>query len=804
MPSSLVRPLAPPLTYTPPVPAPPLPSSALSRWLGPIGSALLLILLIAALAAIGRVEGASSPSQYRLATVAAAYWSILISAPLAAAYLLAGVGLGRLANPLFRGSRSALWIQSAVGVGLMLWLSHLLGTLGLLSGHAGMYAAWAAIALGLFLLLDQVFRGDLRPENWPVAPGWIIVAVPGLAITLVAACSPPGWLWESEKAGFDVRSYHLQLAREWADGPRLWPLAHNVYSYLPGYVEAAYTHIAAMMRIADGPIRPGSPPPPALISGTGIGILACQMLHAGLGLLTALLTARAVFAMLSVASTVPPTIGSAMVGAAYSKHPEPVPPTLGSAIVGADHPQRPSPLSSADIEVRHFVSPTLPAILSGAIFLSIPWIIVVGSLAYNELAVTALSAGALLAAADTSATPWRRGTLAGLLVGLACSAKPTAALLVTPWVAFALLGLMPARRWPIAGITGTLAAAAATLPWLIRNYVPVLNPIFPFGTRWFGIIHWTNEQADRYAAAHHADPAADRLSLLFSTDRGILHDQWSLLFPAALVAFAIAAASPRTQRPAILLGLGTLASLTAWLVLTHVQSRFLIPLAVPMAALLGLAAFATLSAARRLGASALPRVARALALAAAPIALATRAVFIFATQNDLRPNALLAPSIPDLTGASMESEFAVATDVERNEFLAHAPSPEVFANLGIDPDKTIYLLGDSAPLYFKGSILYHTTWDRSPLGDAIRAHPDDDSPWVDWLRAQGVRYILVNMAELHRLCDIDHWYDPDVTPDLALRFTARWCDPIRAWPQSGQYLVRLRDRADGPADRRSP
>lgn len=733
--------------------------SALLRWLGPLGAPSLVIVLIGLLATVGRVEGNFDATKVRIASVAAAYYTLLIAVPVAGAYLFAGVGFGRLLRPVIGASRGALWIQAAAGVGMLLWISHLMGVAGLLSGKTGPYWAVGVLLVGLGLFVHQVLRGDLRPEQWPVAPGWIMLASPGLAIMLVAACSPPGWLWESEKGGFDVRSYHLQLAREWADGRGIEPLAHNVYSYLPGYMEAAFTHIGALTRLGDAlKSRAGAAAEPALIGGSGFGVLACQVLHAGLGLLTALLVGRVVHALL----------------------------TRTRAGDRGD---------------------TLAAVIAAASAVSVPWVIVVGSMAYNELAVTALGAGALLAAVDVGASPWRRAVIVGLLVGLACSAKPTAAFLVTPWVGLALLGHMPAKRWPAAVAVGSAAGLAAMAPWMARNYAAAGNPVFPFGTSIFGRGGWTAEQLARYAGAHGAETGADRLGLLFSADRGVLHPQWALLFVIALLAGLLSLAlRPHRRAGALLVG-GTLAALAAWLMLTHVQSRFLVPLVVPMTVLVGLATGGILRAARDMGASAVPRAALGIGCAALPVALAGQAAMNFAGQMGSRPNALLVGGVADLTGASLEEEFAVQSESEQADTLARAPSPELYCNLGVDYDKTVYLLGDSTPLYFKGRVRYHTTWDASPLGNAIRGEASasgDDARWVAALRGEGIEYVLVNMSELDRLSSTDRWYDPAVTPEVVRRFMGRWGDLVRAWPQSGQALFRLREQPIPDANPANP
>src|SRR5690606_23979489 len=125
-------------------------------------------------------------------------------------------------------------------------------------------------------------------------------------------------------------------------------------SFLPGYVEAAFYQLAVMMG------APAQPPAPGqafgLLAGDGSGLIAAQLLHAGLGLGAAILVGRAA------------RLAARRAGARDD--------------VGA-----------------------LAGALAGALFISIPWVIVTGSLAYNEMALLALFAGALIAAMDEGLGP---------------------------------------------------------------------------------------------------------------------------------------------------------------------------------------------------------------------------------------------------------------------------------------------------------------------------------------------------------------------------------------------------------------
>ncbi|MCA9292010.1 MAG: hypothetical protein KDA25_12840, partial [Phycisphaerales bacterium] len=87
------------------------------------------------------------------------------------------------------------------------------------------------------------------------------------------------------------------------------------------------------------------------------------------------------------------------------------------------------------------------AAIATALVLVTPWVVVVGSLAYDEAAVNLLLATALLALVDPDIGPRRAAALAGVAAGAACGAKLTSVgFVVAPLVA-CLVITRPARRW---------------------------------------------------------------------------------------------------------------------------------------------------------------------------------------------------------------------------------------------------------------------------------------------------------------------------------------------------------------------
>jgi hypothetical protein len=283
----------------------------------------------------------------------------------------------------------------------------------------GPLVAWGVLLPGVVLLVRTIVReagAGSVVEGSPIVrvatshelawPLGLIVAM----LIIVAACSPPGWLWASEGRGYDSLSYHLQLPQEWLASGRLWPSEHNVYSYLPGYIEGAFAHVALLA----GAGRPGAGGEPwGLLADEGRGAFSAQFFSSAMALLASWTLAH----VLRRALAVPREIAGLM----------------------------------------------------GVALLALPWVVVTASLSYNDVAVLLFFAGACAVAMDASMSPVRRGALAGLLVGAACSCKPTALLFVGAPVGLLLLSQSRRGDWGRLIAAGSFTGLAMIAPWLIRN-----------------------------------------------------------------------------------------------------------------------------------------------------------------------------------------------------------------------------------------------------------------------------------------------------------------------------------------------
>lgn len=714
--------------------------------------------------------------------------TLLDAGPFVLAWLLAALGIGRLALRLVplegRGDArdASLVLEAALGAACLLWLAHVMGVLGALrAGPLGTALGWGPIALGAaFLLLPARGVPGRVPDDashiaqrlglgWPSWPIWVAGA-PALAVLLYACCVPPGLLWRSEAGQFDTLSYHLQLPREWLAMGRLWPVDHNAYSWLPSYVEASFLHVAAL----------GASPATAL---SPRAIIGAQLLHAALAVLAALLVAglarRWCEQMAGDANGVPDP--SRITGRAAS---------------------------------------LLAGTAAGGLLLATPWTVVVGSCAYNEMAVLLCFVAALWAALPTGpgaseSTPvCFRAMWCGFLVGVACGCKPTALFMVGPVVGLALLAGSRPRQWPALILWACLAGLVALAPYLARNWLACGNPVFPYAVALLGGNEASTLSLTRWADGHSPEGTiVERVALLFR-ERGLLHIQWGVtpacaIIGACVALFGVFRGGPGRVRLLVLLA-GVVTQVGAWLVLGHQQSRFLMPLLVPAALLTGLGIFALATWAARVPALRWPVA----LLAAAPVLAGS--VFtgvVLARESPSRLGPVLVTGPAALSGDLAREQWATMSTEQKMQVASDAP-PNIIVNLTMGPRPAapvlkpgavarVLLVGDSTPLYIEGAApggpLYHTTWNDSPLGIALRRAGGDTALAARMLAApppagQGVTHLLVNFDELGRL-QREGWYDPDVTPEFVQRFIDAHGKELRAWgstPAQGQRLVELR------------
>ena len=120
--------------------------------------------------------------------------------------------------------------------------------------------------------------------------------------------------------------------------------------------------------------------------------------------------------------------------------------------------------------------------------------------------------------------------------------------------------------------------------------------------------------------------------------------------------------------------------------------------------------------------------------------------------------------------------------------------PMVLVNYALPADARILFIGDATPLYVRDQsrIVYQTTWDRGPLSQVMREHPDDPGAWIHLLRERGFTHVLIDPNMLYRW-EKSGWNDPLITAERVVNMAEKQAALVRRFP-SGEAIYRLEPR----------
>ncbi len=449
------------------------------------------------------------------------------------------------------------------------------------------------------------------------------------------------------------------------------------------------------------------------------------------------------------------------------------------------------------VETARRLSAGAAAVVAAGAVLLLPWVVITGSLTYNEAAVLGFGAAALCLALQPGGLGWRRGAAIGALLGAATMCKLTAGPMVAvPVAAIALVPDFLSRNHGIArpglksrvNLGGTLAAAMlmTLTPYFARNAVATGNPVFPFATSVFGTGHWDDALAERWHTAHTlgadrpttidalsrqwlrntgygalggtAVPPESRNIARFTHERGL-----PVFWLAALTAFALMLGHPRTWRLALAM-LGVLLwQLAFWRVGTHLQSRFLLFTLLPAGVVLAVGAGRIRDAAGSLR-GVLPPIAAAVLL----LSLLTIALGTLWHQT---------PPVQLDDGSIVPGPVYLSIDA-----LGDPDNPEQLGRPGTHPvnllppdTKTLILADNSALLYLDRPIVYSSAFDVNPLGEIVRATDGSVAAINAALRDRGITHVWVSGSEVARL-RATYGFDATLTPELLKALVESW------WP----------------------
>ncbi len=454
------------------------------------------------------------------------------------------------------------------------------------------------------------------------------------------------------------------------------------------------------------------------------------------------------------------------------------------------------PFHETDAE-KPFLHSTGRAI-AAVVFLGVPWTLITGSMAFNEggmfffgtLALGLALGGAhrrggghgeksdarvVEAAAGNDAEKWN-GLLIGILLGLAVGCKMTAGVFFAVPVAVILAARAISRSsgW-MALLLAIVAACVVYAPWAARAAARSGgNPVFPIAANVLPRGSWSKAQVERFNEGHSApaenspvtwtEKAGQRIKAL--ADNSVFDPEWSmqpfallhvadnpqpaadtwwkrlgLLWWAAplalLCAFITRAGRGQTG---LIVGVMVLQA-AAWMFATHLQARFLLPAAVPLAILMGR------------GVQGLHFAAEGIPASAVRILVGTIiGIEALATGFLLLPEAHLLGGVAALNAPANHPPPAPPIG-ELFEPLANVA--ELADNPGgtqpakpVTPEK-VFLLGAATAWTFIGPVDYRTVFDTNPLLEFLAV--GDPRGAVEWLQRDGAKFLWVDWSELARL-----------------------------------------------------
>ena len=461
--------------------------------------------------------------------------TILVDTVSAAVVLLPACLGGLALVPLFRlGPLPLRWhflLGSVLGVGGISMLVLLLGLAGVMQRPLWvLILAVAAVAGALRLRSITADSAPDAPSSTaggnPFCYAWALV-VPFVALALLAASNPPGFIWAEEGFGYDVLGYHLQLPKEYLAAGHIGYLPHNVYANFPAAVEMLY--LLAMIVLGDVP---------------DVGTTA-NMIHFYLAALT-------VFA-------------AWVAGREWS-------PQAG-AVCG---------VVAGTVGWLPYLS-GLAYVENGMLFFGM--VAVAGLVRWFRLRETESGPNR-----EACPMGWMAiiGVAAGFACGCKYMAVPMIALPIGFVVLFLTRDRL-GRRLAHTAIF-FIAALAVMSPWLIKNQVATGNPVFPLANSIFEASPpgWGEEETQRWTAGHSLRPEQQSLAArLRLTWDHVLNDKYARFGPAIFLLGSMAILRRRWGRVDVALVAMAVLQLAVWLFATHLYARFMVVWLIPLALLAG-------------------------------------------------------------------------------------------------------------------------------------------------------------------------------------------------------------------------
>ncbi len=359
---------------------------------------------------------------------------------------------------------------------------------------------------------------------------------------------------------------------------------------------------------------------------------------------------------------------------------------------------------------------------------------------------------------------WTYALLSGIFIGAACGTKYTALVMAAPIVAIVVL-MITKWHWQTFGIF-LFALCLTFSPWLIKNAILTGNPVFPLAAKTLGQHHWSDEQVDRWNQSVQAKLSDEEIEkgIIYSKIKKLLQQ---LLLPkyyggVCIIAglILLVARKAISQRVVMILLLGFCIQLLFWTGFTHLQSRFLLFILIPLAFLIAM----------------LWSHIQSFILKKALVAI----TIVFTTFHLLICVDAYATSTKLPT-----SQYGFFPLVFRDEIIAAAyPFSDP---LEIQLNKKCLFVGEARPFYTLCDVVYHTVYDHCELNERL-ASEEIVANVIRWLNDEGITHMYVDWNEVNRLHK-NYNFAPAITPDA-----------IKKLEQAGLRLIERQTLARYPIE----
>ena len=475
--------------------------------------------------------------------------------------------------------------------------------------------------------------------------------------------------------------------------------------------------------------------------------------------------------------------------------------------------------------------------VAAALFLALPWTLITGSMAYDEMFTLALGGAAIALAFNSDRPAWRDAAAAGFLAGAATLAKLPAGPMIAIPVGVAVV--MCARRGGGAasegdayaedrksiakpqattggdgaeragregpslargvafGAIAALAGALTLAPYFVRNAAWTGNPVFPFAASSLGRGHWSPWQVKRWNNAHRAEGSwPHRISELgrrwvFNTGFGAVGD----LRGAGSRATQRAEAAKFSTEWGVPVFWGV-AAIGAVALLAARRTRALaVFMVISLIVQCGFWLCATHLQSRFLAATLLPGCVLAAGLLAPPMLRVAKA-YAWLGVSALLVVCVGALSVAEL-GRQKFADFiptgflpgllrdtAQLRRADTNDFFYHPIN-------ALPRDSKVLLVGDVMRLlYLQPQLEYATAFDLNPLATRIADEHGQSAGVTESLKRDGFTHVWVNWSELARI-DASFGVEADAKPGRVAEI-ARNAGWRVVYDQPGVTLFELR------------